>query len=638
MTFITRPVVVYDIPLKTDVPILRPEAAVIRFPHGKTVDIGALCYLRRESTVQGGQKRRKRNTGRKVDLSSFCPERVDRVRALITYFSENLEHSGRRVETVRDYATRFFVFMSWADNCGYHHVLDDASAAQDVIRSYADYIKERVQTNAIAQNSGARQQATVFTLLEEFFEVEGLTRGINLLRVNPASKECTAPPSEYDQSKALSLCEAVFSGLSALAIGESSYPYALALPPWVGYPHDTVWVFPSISWFMSPSMLSQRDSLWCPAWCFNYAEGRLSTLDELRAVPDFSGDSDNRRRQALRKARQQLERANGDPHHSQRNHNGLTALNSFILLFVAQTGMNWAQVVELSWSDDYEVSTTHQNFRTVKWRAGGKYVSFELPSAFMPKFKRFLKLRSHLLNGRKCPWLFFRLGTKGAGAPAQIKSGPTSIYTTLRRLAPDLEAVMPRQWRAAKSDWLVRHTDPSTAALVLQNSERTVMAAYAEGSETTHLSEMSEFLNSVSATVINKNQIVEGGTNRAVGVCSKFGEPNFVSPDAPMRPDCKGPEGCLFCDKFKVHADEIDVRKLISCRYCLEQTAALVNSSEHFDRLIAPIFRRIEEILTEVSRRDTNLVQKISEEVAEGELDTYWARKLEMLLELGVVA
>lgn len=635
MTFSTRPVVVFDIPLKSDVLILHPEAAIIRFPHGKTVDIGALCYLRREPTALNRQGQRKRNAGRKVDLSSFYPERVECVRALITHFSENLEHSGRRAETVRDYATRFFAFMSWADNCGYHNVLRDVSAAQETIRNYAHYIRERVQTNSIATNSGVHQQTKVFTLLEEFFEVEGLTRGINLLRANPASKEHTAPPSEDDQAKALSLYEAVFSGLSALAMGESSYPYALVLPPWVGYHHDMVWVFPSISWFMSPSMLSQRDSLWCPAWCFNYAEGRLNTLDELRAVPNFAGDSDNRRRQALRKAKQQLERANDNLYHSQRNHNGLVALNSFILLFVAQTGMNWAQVVELSWSDDYEVSTTHQNFRTVKWRAGGKKVSFELPTTFMPKFKRFLKLRSHLLNGRECHWLFFRLGTKGVGAPTQIKTGPTSTYQTLRRLAPNLAAVMPKQWRAAKSDWLVRHTDPSTTALVLQNSERTVLASYAEGSEMTHLSEMSKFLNSVSATVLNKDQIVEGGTNRAVGVCSKFGEPNFIAPNSPMKPDCKGSEGCLFCDKFKLHADETDVRKLISCRYYLQQTETLASSS---DRLIASIFDRIEEILLEVSRRDAGLVRKVAEEVAEGELDTYWARKLEMLMELGVVA
>ena len=63
------------------------------------------------------------------------------------------------------------------------------------------------------------------------------------------------------------------------------------------------------------------------------------------------------------------------------------------------------------------------------------------------------------------------------------------LFGQLRMIDPQLPKVTPRQWRAAKSDWLIRNKDPATAALLLQNSERTTLRAYAAGSESTHMQE-----------------------------------------------------------------------------------------------------------------------------------------------------
>lgn len=635
MNLSRRPTVVYDLPLPDATTIIRPESVIVRFPHGLTVDLGALCYLRRQPMPKCKGSTRKKGEGRLVDLSSINAERSERVRALIIHISDDLKHSGRRTETVRDATSRFVVFMSWADEHGYHNPLNSVEAARPVVREYAKHLRERVTTNSISINSGARQQSTVFGLLEEILEVDNLTRGINLLRVNPAAKEATVPPDEDAQAKVLGLCELLFDGLTSLVLDGQSYPYAMAVPKYLNYPLDTLWIFPTISWFMSPHMQVNRKAF----WRYNYSAGRTATMEELQAMKNFASDNNNVRRCVIRSAQLQLETANNNLRHAQRLNVGMHALNFFILQFLAQTGMNWSQVVNMTWADDYEVSATHQVFRTIKWRAGNREVFFELPVAFMPKFKRYLELRKFLLNGRPCNWLFFRLGIKGLGEPSQIKSGPTTTYQTLRRIDPDLSAVMPRQWRAAKSDWLIRNTDPSTAALVLQNSEKTVLESYAAGSETSQLEELTCFLNKVSETVVAKGLVIEGAVSRAVGVCSSFGAPRQTKAQNSIQPDCKGPEGCLFCDKFKVHADEVDTRKLISCRYCLLQTAPLVGSEERYHEMLGPIFNRIEIILAEVSLRDDSLVPKVTKEVEEdGELDPYWARKLEMLMDLGLVA
>lgn len=633
MIFSERTTAIYDLPLPKGTVILRPESAIVRFSSGKSSDFGALCYLRREPAPVHFSHARRQSKGRLVDLSSFTVERANRVLALIFHISDDLKHSGRRTETVRDSATRFVDFMFWADTNGHHDVLNSAEAARPVVQAYAKYLRERVMINAISINSAARQQNTVFSLLGRFLEVDNLTRGINLLRKNPATTEVTVPPNEDSQGRVLGLCESLFAGLTSFVLDAKPYPYALTVPQYLNYPGNILWIFPTTSWFMSPQMLLDRK---CRSG-FNYSEGRLFTLQELQAIRG-TALSVNAGKSIIRKAKLQLQMANSDLQHGQRLHIGMIALNAFILLFLAQTGMNWAQVVSLTWKDNYDVSTTHQSFRTIKWRAGNMEVAFELPVAFMPNFKRYLELRKYLLCGQPCDWLFFKKGGNGIENPVEIKNaGANNIYQTLRRIDPHLPAVTSRQWRAAKSDWLIRNTDPSTAALVLQNSEKTVLASYAAGSETSHLDELSSFLDSVSETVVNKGQIIEGGISRAVGYCSSYGTPHKITEQTLVQPDCRGPEGCLFCDKFKVHADEIDTRKLVSCRYCLRVVEPLAGNNERTN-ILAPIFNRIEDILAEVSRRDKALALRVTKEVEEdGELDPYWARKLEMLMELGLV-
>lgn len=631
---VPHPAIIYDLPLTDEAVLLRPETVILRFPHGKTVDIGALCYLQREAPSIYEGKRRPW-IGRRVDLQSLNNERITIVRSLITYISNNLKHSGRRVETTRDNTSRFVAFMSWADKNGYVNTLNDIKEVQPVLRAYVEHIREQVATNAITNNHGARQQAAVLSFVSEFFATDDLHRGFNLLRVNHTAKVATPPPDDNAQARVLALCESLFDGLSALILDKKNYPHQILLPKYLNYPNDTLWVFPTTSWFRTPLMEAERLSKGFQCGGYNYNNGRLFTQQELRN--EYTNKKNCELRQILSKSDNQLEIANCNWQHVQRRRVAAQALNLFFLLFIAQTGMNLAQVTNLSWSDNHVVSTTNQSFRTIKWRASNREVFFELPVSFMPKFKRYLELRKYLLNETPCDLLFFKTKEGAHGSPTQFKTGLESIYLMLRRLDPDLPKVLPRQWRAAKSDWLIRNTDPSTTALVLQNSEKTVLASYAAGSETVHLEEMTNFLEEMSKIVIAEGQALTGGVNLAIGVCSKFGVPHQAS-NAPVHSNCKGQEGCLFCDKFKIHADAEDTRKLLSCRYYLYQAAPLAGSEEQRNSMLGPIFNRIELILNEISQQDSNLVSKITHEVeVEGELSPYWARKLEMLMDLGIV-
>lgn len=52
---------------------------------------------------------------------------------------------------------------------------------------------------------------------------------------------------------------------------------------------------------------------------------------------------------------------------------------------------------------------------------------------------------------------------------------------------------------------------------------------------------------------------------------------------------------------------------------------------------LKPYIARIDVLLGEISERDKNLVERITDEVENfGELTPFWARKLEMLTNLGI--
>lgn len=622
---VRRIVHTYDLPLPTGTTLLHPELTVLKLGPVKTIDIGLLCYKQRtmpDSTTRAG--------GRRVAVESFNVERVDSVRRLILHISSYFEHSGLRAETLHSRFTRLIAFVNWADAQGLPDVLAAERDARTAFRTYAAYIRDRVARNEISLNAGAVQQLRVAKAVGEFHDVDDFDRGFNLLRKDANTSEVTAPPAEGLQAKVLAMCTCLFEGLRSFVLDKHAYPYSLAMPAYLNFPSNALWIFPGTSWFKTPEMLANSKT----NAGYDFSNGRLSTAEELQT--EYPVDRTTHRWQDVRRdAKLLVEKANKDANHTSRWYLGVHAISSYVVLFLSATGMNWGQMGSLSWDNDkYEIETPRQGFRTIKWRAAGKLVSFELPIVALPAFKRFLELRRYVLQGRDCDYLFFRSAT--ASQPARpYTTSLHALYRVLNRIDPSLNMISSREWRAAKSDWLVRNTDPATAALVLQNTEKTVLQSYAEGSATRHVEEMGAFLGRVASVVVARDEPIAGGTTSSVGACSSYGAPVALSSNAPVTPNCRGPEGCLFCDKLKVHADEKDTRKLLSCRYCIRLVAPTESSFENTQQSLQPILDRIDTIIGEIAERDPDMVLRVTKEVdEEGELDAYWAGKFNMLMSL----
>jgi hypothetical protein len=595
-----------------DMELLRPECTALRFAHGENVDVGALCYL---ATTKGAANRRH------VVQSSFEPRRRKDVRKVVSYVSELLG-SGCRSTSVAARLRCFLRFIRWADSSMHAKALRGEKEATEAFASYVTHLRERLRQGEITLITANLEQQETKNFLAGLLDLDTFARGLTLLVKDSRSCQVTVPPSEEAQSKVLALCGALFNGITTFVLGGLPYPHLLSMPQYLDWGSAGLWLFPAERMFSSPDEapdLSSRNG-----GAFDYMTGALLTHEELR----LRGPVADHRRRSIESAHHRIGEANSNRRHIYRLRLAEIAHGAFFLMFLAQTGMNLAQAKTLRWADDYAVGAERQHFRAIKARAGGRQVVFEIPTEFLNSFKRFLALRQFLCAESSSDWLF----------PHRPDKMIFGAYRQLRRIDPQLPQIAARQWRAAKSDWLLRHTDVSTTALVLQNSERTVLKAYAGGTESGHLEEMTSFLAQVSAAVVPADDVLERSSPCAIGSCTEQGNPVAIQPLVPATPDCRKTEGCLFCDKFRVHADERDTRKLLSCRYCIEQTSHLFQSEEQYQTTAGPVLARIEQLVAEIGKRDPAMVTNVSREVLdEGELDPYWASTMQMFMELGVV-
>ena len=630
--FKLRQVKVYNLPAVEPPKINQPSHVIFDFGGEGSIDVGALCFLRRSSIG-----RRKREEGKLVEADSFCPKREKQVLHLTKLIHNYLDSSGNRVKTIHGKINVFVTnFMEWTDNNGHINVLHTPESAHLALIAYISHLRELVNTNKISINWAARIQVKVIDILNHYFARDDLSHGIHLLARNSNATETTSPPCEIKSSKVLGLSKAIFLGFYDLVVNKQPYPYKFRIPDYLQWKENHLWVFPTSKWCMPPHENTVRNKLKRAFHAYDYQNGRLSHLNEIVDFYPNRYAAEN----AINAAKVQILSANTNFKHYQRRVAAMLASNAFLIQFFANTGMNKAQVFDLTWDETFKISIEHQGLRVIKWRASGKVCHFEISSGFLPLFKKYLQLRRYLLNlcKKSTDKLFFSLGVSKQPTPRKLKPADIeNCFRSFRIIDPDLPKISTREWRAAKSDWAIKNTDPATAALLLQNSQKTILRHYSRGSETKQLEEMGKYFDAVVETIAGKDSDGDNSRDCALGECRPVGPPQPITTKVPIYPNCESPEGCLFCTNYKVHADEKDVRKLISCDHVLSHTARYV-THEKYQENFAPIFLRIKSLLNVIAKRNCSLVSRIRKEVEDkGELSSYWSAKMELLITLGIV-
>ncbi|SEK10173.1 hypothetical protein [Paraburkholderia diazotrophica] len=236
--------------------------------------------------------------------------------------------------------------------------------------------------------------------------------------------------------------------------------------------------------------------------------------------------------------------------------------------------MKWSPGLAASLQD---TSVVRQTFREIKYRAGGKEVTFTVSLGFMPKLKTYLALREkYVVQDADCDALFI-VGHSArqrrlTGLPGQFL---VHLYKRLDTLGIMLSRITARQWRAAKQDWAVSNHDPVVAARLMGHSLATALRSYSNGTDAAHKAEMGAFLASVEKTVLKPGSDPTGSIRSAVGVCIEFHKPAPIAASVTVQPDCRSTAGCLFCEQYRVHADACrhpQAAELPSLRQARERT------------------------------------------------------------------
>lgn len=182
-----------------------------------------------------------------------------------------------------------------------------------------------------------------------------------------------------------------------------------------------------------------------------------------------------------------------------------------------------------------------------------------------------------------------------------------------------LPSVTLRQLRAYKQQHLVRHHGLIAAADAMGHTIATSVASYSAAQEGVQANEMGRFMSSLQKTVIRHASRSNTLVSVPVGGCASYGNPSVSGPTPPVEPACTKIEGCFFCEQFRVHADEEDLRKVLSCQQILMRIRHLQGESEQADRVYGSVLGRVEVLLREIQQAfSPNAFERIKGDVDAG--------------------
>jgi hypothetical protein len=229
-------------------------------------------------------------------------------------------------------------------------------------------------------------------------------------------------------------------------------------------------------------------------------------------------------------------------------------VESELLIFIAQTGINLAQAIKLKTGQFHYAS--HLNgyqVRRYKNRRGGE-VEFEIFAEYRDIFERYLTWRSNIFPDDPDGLLFkmSRISRADDSAPqfARLKAVCKSV---------GIQFISSRFLRNTRINWLLRRSrDPNITAEMAQHAQETLLRSYAKPHFQVAMVEVSQFHKQTDPSI----------SPPGPGFCiSQTPEPVPNIPYEATQPDCQTAAGCLFCTHQRDIDSEYHVWSLTSFRH-----------------------------------------------------------------------
>ncbi|QHS14681.1 hypothetical protein [Shewanella sp. Arc9-LZ] len=580
---------------------------------GIVVDVGALCFMK---LGPGANKR-----------FTYAPNSLRKHRE--TLVEKILEYANSQVGSLTrtSIASRVRRFRKFVFFCNEKELLSsyDYSDFRLALEEYVAYLRQIIRLKVISNNAAQRYQYDAIIFMRDGIELENIELGLKLIKKSKASVEHTEAPSEDDLGKALTIAEALFNTTSNAIINEVPFPLSVDSPVYLGRKNNKCWIFPVKQW-ANPNDEDKSNYKY-----YDYKSGVIVGVKSALA--------EGRKLNGAQKIALELIEYHNDYSNNAWHWLARIGIYSFAFLFASITGINKKQLMELQWQNSYVMKKESQDFIAIKRRANDKEVLFTIKAEFKRIFDRYIEMRQKITQAfGSTNYLFFCFTKTLEVRPLKLDFFKAS-FIQLQKIDANLSHIYYMQLRANKSEWLLSNKDIHTTAELLQNDVRTVQECYSSGTKRNSEIQMGGFFDKLRNKVKSQRErdFVEVGT----GNCKDYGNPTRdIDTNHEVPSDCKKSEGCLMCDNYSVFADEKDVRKLLSCRFCIESTSYLSASLTNFENLYGEVLARIEYFLNAVSdelQDDGKLVEQVRKEVYEdGILDSYWEYKYEQLMELGI--
>ncbi|EKT4481559.1 hypothetical protein QEM02_001644 [Pseudomonas putida] len=601
------------------------DQLVLQCTTNRRIDIGSLCF--REKIYKT------RKIPKAVNVATLVFERSAAIRAWCEDHITKckLDSTG---ETLFASGEGLAQFVNWCDNGSHLNFHESDKSFKRALDAYSQHLLISIESDSGIKSARAnRLQADAIKSATYFFPTSTLNflNDLPIIHANRGDRsgEGTPTPSDMEMGKYLAACQYVFDGVSDFVLKGQNFPSRFP------YFSTEAIILPTELPISTPPIIEANEKARASV-IWDYHSGRIRTLAEslthsirpaARLVIELAEANAN-----LRKSNLNLR----DP---KRIWLGHFAHAAFIPLFVANTGMNESPLRKLLWSKDYEISNGDEaGFSVIKMRAGGMEQSFNIRKTFIKHFNKFMKLREYLCGEENREHMFLRyVWNELVDAP--IGKSPILAFNVKMSffLDPNFQGLSHRQLRKYKPVHLLsKNHDISLVSAMMQNSGETIMKHYSDAEEKTAIDEISATLSFIISTLSEKSSIETPGGGCSGGSSSQYEQ----APDQ-YAPDCRNFVGCIYCDKFRLHVDEVSIRKLYSMRFITAERITSCTDMEQFQTLHGGALQRIDALITDLIHlkpEAKDWIEQIKTEVEEDfKLHPYWETLYSRLLKLKVI-
>lgn len=588
--------------------------------------VGHLAYRERSSI------------NRQPVLTTYDPSRNKHILQILDHFYERYLGGGSG-ETAHHDLYKGMRFTDWIDSNNHDGFFESEEAAKQVLHTYFRYVEKLVYTDEkIGSGNGYHRQKIAYEIFCAVYQ----TASVAFKYFDPIVQGRSPATEAADQDEVrynFEVSQALFEQIANWFESYGEFPFKLAMPK------EEIWVVPSRIWSMPSWIAKNRDERAYSNWMWDYEKGCINS-EEL--IMQLYGYSPCDARKQIKRSEALMVRANSESNHFLRSIMYNLCCRAFGYIFAAFTVMNTGQIATQAWDEEWEIEAVPVlggiKLVNIKSRAN-KFVAFKISKAGLPLFKSYLRFRAKVLSGypdfNKLLFQLDKCGVPQACPPGFLQT----YYNQIRdRIDPDIHQVSVRQLRALKGTLVSDKYSPADAASLLQNAVSTVDKHYTSGLESEQSKEFAEYFKHFNSIVFfGDGGSAEEDSVFAVGSggCSDFGHPNPIENLATAATACSKPEGCLGCKNFRIHADETDIRKLLSTKYVLIAIGDYLSSAQEYEMIFKPIISSITSLVDVVKQHSEDMavmVDEVSKSVDDGYLTEYWDEKLQFLIDLGVLS